>query len=105
MDTTIKLRVGTDEVANWKLRAKATNLTLSAWIRLKCSEWTLEERPPLAKAHELIKTQLMKEAVTHPDNPGAKFYHTAASHRHTCLCPSCSNYRERNAIPLGGFTK
>lgn len=31
--------------------------------------------------------------------------HTASSNRLTCLCPTCSEYRKSNAIPLGGLPK
>jgi hypothetical protein len=31
------------------------------------------------------------------------YYHTATSHRMTCLCVSCVAYRSNNDIPLGGF--
>jgi hypothetical protein len=31
--------------------------------------------------------------------------HTAASNRLTCMCATCSAYRNNHGIPLGGFKK
>lgn len=31
--------------------------------------------------------------------------HTATSNRLTCLCPTCSEYRRANALPVGGLPK
>jgi hypothetical protein len=36
---------------------------------------------------------------------GSVFAHTAASHRLTCLCPSCVDYRHKNQLPVGGLPK
>jgi hypothetical protein len=35
-DTTIKLRVGTEELEVWRLAAKESKLSLSAWVRKQC---------------------------------------------------------------------
>jgi hypothetical protein len=96
--TTLKLRVGTDELAKWKAEAKSKGLTLSAWIRRKCN-------PPavLFEAQRDEMLDRMQAAVTHPENPGAKYYHTATSNRLTCMCETCTEYRQRHDIPLGGF--
>jgi hypothetical protein len=39
------------------------------------------------------------------DSGGQQATHTAASHRLTCMCPSCVDYRHKNQIPVGGLPK
>lgn len=43
------------------------------------------------------------DGLSGPEPVGA--IHTATSNRLTCLCPTCSNWRKLNAIPLGGLPK
>jgi hypothetical protein len=88
----IPLKASEAEWSLWKSEAKASGLTLSAWIRRKCNGVTLDEVK--AKEEDFAKD------VTHP---GAKYYHTATSNRLTCMCETCVDYRTRNDIPLGGF--
>jgi hypothetical protein len=88
MDTRFEIRVRTEELEVWKRKARAADLTLSAWIRAQCSqEWTPKE--------------IMQATAVNESNQ--KYYHTATSNRLTCLCESCSAYRANNDIPLGGF--
>lgn len=90
----VLLELDETQHADWKKRASEVDLTLSAWIRMKCSEISLT----LPKPKEEMKAMSVNEY-------SAKHIHTAASNRHTCLCESCMEYRRMNAIPLGGFTK
>ena len=81
----------------WKAHAKECDLTLSAWIRMKCSE---------VSASDLEMTtpkRIMEATAVNPSN--AKYYHTASSNRLTCMCETCYSYREKHDIPLGGFKK
>lgn len=73
---------------DWKSRANAADLTLSAWIRMRCAEI---ETPK----------ETMKAAAVNESN--GQYYHTGSSNRLTCLCPTCVEYRDRHDIPLGGF--
>ena len=91
--TQVLFKATAEEIAKWKQFAASEGLTFSAWIRNRCNG----EVP--------MKVEAMKAAVTHPENPGQKYYHMAASNRLTCLCASCVAYRENNAIPAGGFAK
>lgn len=85
---TILLELDEAQHADWKSRAKAADLTLSAWIRMRCSE--------IETPQEIMRAT----AVNDSNGP---YYHTASSNRLTCMCPSCFDYRTRNDIPIGGF--
>lgn len=110
MDTTIKIRVGTSELAQWRSKAEEEGLTVSAWIRARCTLLSglnpLESKSVVEQVRETVKFD--REVNDKPESPAAKEYmkkHTSASNRLTCGCESCTDYRERNDIPWGGFPR
>lgn len=84
----VTLKVDQAEVVRWRTSAIAADLTLSAWIRMRCSE--------VQTPKEVMQATAINES-------NKQYYHAATSNRHTCLCPSCTEYRRLNDIPLGGF--
>ncbi len=59
--STVKVRASTKEIAQWKRLARATHLSLSAWIRKRCNppKFDINETTALL-AHRIIE-QLKKE--------------------------------------------
>jgi hypothetical protein len=102
-------------------RAKQEGRVLVAWAREVLMR-EIDEHGARTTLRAISDISTDHEIVSGPDEPlprsrGKYKYnlhnramesvgvHTARSNRLTCMCPSCSDYRAKNDIPLGGFPK
>ena len=78
-DTTIKIRVGTTELEMWKQNAKAAGISLSAWVRSRCSPvlYVDAEHPTAVRLENAIRAVYAKPIemkCEHGKGPGEVCY-------------------------------
>jgi hypothetical protein len=92
-------------------QAKREGRVLVAWVREK-----LEQLIPNSAVSQVstdfdtetdigLRQALRQRREQRVRSSESPTVHTARSNRLTCGCPSCSDYRQKNDIPLGGFPK
>jgi len=95
-------------------RAKLEGRVLIAWARevlmreielprVTHKTWPFENCKDVAGLSPAVGNHTPTPEVR--EASGNNSVHTAKSNRLTCMCASCSDYRRRNDIPLGGFPK
>jgi len=114
------LKVTIEMYEEWEAAAEALEVTLSAWIRQQCMERLTLPVPIIEAVVNAIPVESPKkpewnfaERMAEIPKDEVDFWarslpvewlpkHNANSHRLTCMCANCLEYRRSNGIPYGG---